>query len=69
VLVLLKRIGAPLKPRFDASGAGSTTGVPAPNFFPTAPPIFLGEPHQFFWEHPTIFFLLPTPNNFRRRTK
>jgi len=39
-VVLLKRIGAPLKPRFDASGAGSATAVPTPNFFQ--------HHHQFF---------------------
>jgi len=38
--VLLQPIGAPLKPRADASGAGSATAVPTPNFFQ--------HHHQFF---------------------
>tara|TARA_R100000084_G_C4603958_1_gene124613 strand:- start:411 stop:599 length:189 start_codon:yes stop_codon:yes gene_type:complete len=58
-VVLLIPIGAPLKHRADASGAGSATAVPSPIFFPAAPPVFL--------EHTTIFFGAPYQLFFRSK--
>ena len=56
-MVPQETLGAPLKPRLDASGAASATAGSAPVFFKAALPVFLVE-HRSFFSAPATDFLL-----------
>ena len=49
-------LGAPLKPRLDASGAASATAGSAPVFSKAALPVFLVEHRSFFSAPATDFY-------------
>ena len=64
-MVPQETLGAPLKPRLDASGAASATAGSAPVFFKAALPVFLVEhsstSNRFFIGAGGVFFCSSNP--------
>ena len=56
-MVPQETLGAPLKPRLDASGAASATAGSAPVFFQSSTTSFFGGAQEFFSAPATDFLL------------